>query len=132
MSIVLDGTVGIQRTYDGSITNVIWFLYGLPVTDSEPRNAVFLSESFGPGSPQMLSFEYDGEEYVVYADWESASERACAAGVRKFYQSYGYALLSGLALTSNMEPGDDPIQWLTPVQYYDDYLTMSKSLASVA
>jgi len=132
VSIILDGTVGIQRGSDGSIANVIWFLYGLPVTDSEPQNAVFLSESFGPGSPQMLSFEYDGEEYVVYADWESASERACAARVRTFYQSYGYALLSGLELECNMVSGNKPIEWLIPVQYYDDYLTMSESLVSVA
>jgi len=80
----------------------------------------------------MLSFEYDGEEYVVYADWESASERACAARVRTFYQSYGYALLSGLELECNMVSGNKPIEWLIPVQYYDDYLTMSESLVSVA
>lgn len=132
MSIVLDGTLGIQRDPSGDIANIIWFLYGLPVANCEPENVVFLNESFGRGSPQVLAFDYEGEEYVIYADWGAALERVCASEVRAFYQTYGYALISGLPPAGNTEAGEQARQWLVPVQYYNDYVTMSKRMANVS
>lgn len=131
MSIVLDGTVGIQRDDRGDIANVVWFLYGLPQDDGEPRNAVFLNESFGKNSPQMVSFDMGGEEYVIYADWDQTPERLKAHELRNFYRKYGYILISSLRENATLEAGNLRREWVTPVKCYDDYVTMISDLASV-
>lgn len=128
MSIVLDGTLGIQRGPEGRILNVVWFLYGLPDSESVPENVVFLNQSFGEHSPQMIGFELDGEEYAVYADWESADERNNGAEVAKFYQTYGYILLSALRKNATVNKEYRQKEWLVPVQYFDDYVNMVKVL----
>ncbi len=128
MSIVLDGTLGIQRGPEGRIVNVVWFLYGLPDSESVPENVVFLNQSFGEFSPQMIGFELDGEEYTVYADWESADERSKGAEVAKFYQTYGYILLSALRKNATVNKEYRQKEWLVPVQYFDDYVNMVKAL----
>lgn len=129
MAIVLDGTLAIQRDEDQRIANIVWFLYGLPETASRPDNAVFLNESFGQGSPQMISFELDGEEYVVYADWEAVPDRQNAAEVREFYRTYGYVLISALQENDNLAENSSRSEWLLPIQYYSDYVTMVRELA---
>ena len=126
MSIVLDGTLGIQRGPEGRILNVVWFLYGLPDSESVPENVVFLNRSFGENSPQMIGFDLDGEEYTVYADWESAGERQNAAEVGRFYQTYGYILLSALRKGDTVGKEYRQKEWLVPVQYFDDYVNMVK------
>lgn len=128
MAIVLDGTLAIQRDDENRIANIIWFLYGLPETAGKPEQAVFLNESFGQGSPQMISFELDGEEYVVYADWEAVSDQHKAAEVREFYRSYGYVLISALQGSDSVVAGNNRAEWLLPVQYYSDYVTMVREL----
>lgn len=131
MSIVLDGTLGIQRDPTGGIANVVWFLYGLPVTGCKPENVVFLNESFGRGSPQMLAFDYEGEEYAIYADWATIMKRASASEVREFYKTYGYVLISSLLSENSMEEhAQQAREWLVPVQYFDDYETMSSNMLS--
>ncbi|MCK7551637.1 hypothetical protein [Marinobacter goseongensis] len=129
MAIVLDGTLAIQRDEHQKISNIVWFLYGLPQASSAPEDVVFLGESFGQGSPQMISFDLDGEEYVVYADWESVTDRENAAEVCKFYQTYGYVLISALQEDDTVAANSSKVEWLLPVQYYSDYVTMVKELA---
>ncbi|MEQ9547809.1 MAG: hypothetical protein RIK85_17560 [Marinobacter sp.] len=129
MAIVLDGTLAIQRDDQKSIANIIWFLYGLPETTGQPQEAIFLNESFGEGSPQMISFELDGEEYVVYADWEAVPDRQYAAEVREFYRTYGCVLISALQENDGVAGNEGRIEWLLPVQYYSDYVTMVRELA---
>ncbi|KPP97799.1 hypothetical protein [Marinobacter sp. HL-58] len=129
MAIVLDGTLAIQRDEQQKIVNIIWFLYGLPETDVQPEQAVFLHESFGQGSPQMISFELDGEEYAVYADWEAASEHRNAVEVKEFYRTYGYVLISALKMNGNLASNDERVEWLLPVQYFSDYVTMINELS---
>lgn len=124
MAIVLDGTLGIQRGPEGRILNVVWFLYGLPDSESVPENVVFLNRSFGEASPQMIGFELDGEEYTVYADWASADEHEKASEVSRFYQTYGYILLAALRKGGTVDKVYRQKEWLVPVQYYDDYVTM--------
>src|SRR5690554_8117597 len=96
MAIILDGSLGIQRDEEQQIANIEWFLYGLPDTEAAPEDVVFLNESFGTDSPQMVSFTLEGEEYAAYADWQSGADRANAGSVRQLYKESGYLLLSGL------------------------------------
>ncbi len=124
MSIVLDGTLGIQRDNHGNVANVVWFLYGLPEDAGKPENAVFLNQSFGAGSPQMMAFDCGGEEYVVYADWEGASEHQSAASVKSFYQTYGHTLLACLKRQESVSESAERKEWLVPVKYFEDYVTM--------
>ncbi|OJS99823.1 hypothetical protein [Marinobacter nauticus] len=131
MSIVLDGTVGIQRDQNGEVANVVWFLYGLPWDSGEPRNAVFLNESFGANSPQMIAFEMEDEEYVIYADWDSAANPAQAKELKGFYKRYGYILISCLREDVNIDQGLMRKEWITPVKYYEDYVTMVNAMANV-
>ena len=44
MSIVLDGTLGIQRDNHGNVANVVWFLYGLPEDAVSPKTPFFLTK----------------------------------------------------------------------------------------
>lgn len=131
MSIVLDGTVGIQRDQSGEVANVIWFLYGLPTDCGEPENVVFLNESFGVNSPQMISFDLGGEEYVVYADWDSCAEKSQAFELKSFYRKYGYILISCLREEGTLSEGLIRREWITPVKYYEDYATMASDMAKV-
>lgn len=131
MAIVLDGTVAIQRDQSGDVANVIWFLYGLPASGGTPNNAVFLNESFGKASPQMVSFELDGEEYVVYADWQSSSDVHQGHEIKAFYKTYGYILISCLRDDIASDEGLIRREWITPVKYYEDYVTMVSELAKV-
>lgn len=131
MAVVLDGTLSIQRNPDGGVENIIWFLYGLPADSGTPENAVFLRESFGKHSPQMLSFEMAGEEYVVYADWDTLVDTNRAQEVTQFYKEYGYILIS--ALQKKPGAGDESDyarrEWIIPVRYYDDYVSMANDMA---
>lgn len=129
MAVVLDGTLGIQRNQSGDIENIIWFLYGLPTDSGAPKNAVFLNESFGKSSPQMISFEMAGEEYVVYADWDTQVDTNQAAEVKRFYKEYGYILISALQKDANINQGLLRREWITPVKYYEDYVTMASAMA---
>lgn len=129
MSVVLDGTLGIQRDNQGNVANVVWFLYGLPAEAEPPENAVFLNQSFGAGSPQMMAFDCGGEEYIVYADWEGGSEPQTAASVKSFYQTYGHTLLSSLKSGDSISESADRKEWLVPVKYYEDYVTMINDLS---
>lgn len=131
MSIVLDGTVGIQRDQSGQVANVIWFLYGLPADCGEPKNVVFLNESFGVNSPQMISFDLGEEEYVVYADWDSSEEPSQASELKSFYRKYGYILISCLREEVKIKQGLVRREWITPVKYYEDYVTMVNDMAKV-
>ncbi|KPQ29143.1 MAG: hypothetical protein HLUCCX14_07655 [Marinobacter excellens HL-55] len=131
MSIVLDGIVGIQRDQNGDVANVVWFLYGLPLDGGDPKNAVFLNESFGTNSPQMISFDMDDEEYVIYADWDSATDPCQAKELKKFYERYGYILISSLRNDAKIEQGPVRREWITPVKYYEDYVTMVNAMAKV-
>jgi len=131
MSIVLDGTVGIQRDQNGEIANVVWFLYGLPWDGGEPRNAVFLHESFGENSPQMIAFDVDDEEYVIYAEWDSVANPGQSHELKMFYKKYGYILISCLRDDDSIDEGLVRREWITPVQYYEDYVTMVNELAKV-
>ncbi|WP_432210140.1 hypothetical protein [Marinobacter alkaliphilus] len=131
MAIVLDGTVAIQRDQSGDVANVIWFLYGLPASGGAPNNAVFLNESFGKASPQMVSFELDGEEYVVYADWQSSADVHQGHEIKAFYKTYGYILISCLRDDVASDEGLIRREWITPVKYYEDYVTMVSELAKV-
>jgi len=131
MAVVLDGTLSIQRNPDGGVGNVIWFLYGLPADSGAPENAVFLKESFGKHSPQMLSFEMAGEEYVVYADWDALVDTNRAQEVMQFYKDYGYILISALQKKQGCGEDADFVrrEWITPVRYYDDYVSMISDMA---
>lgn len=131
MAIVLDGTVGIQRDQNGEVANVIWFLYGVPTDSGEPENVVFLNESFGVGSPQMISFDLGEEEYVVYADWDSLAEKNKAVELKNFYRKYGYILISCLREDASMGKGLVRREWIKPVKYYEDYVTMVNEIANV-
>ncbi|MBN7771266.1 hypothetical protein KUV44_08265 [Marinobacter daepoensis] len=129
MSVVLDGTVGIQRDRNGDVANVVWFLYGLPCDGGVPENVVFLNESFGANSPQMVAFDLDDEEYVIYADWDSSLEDRQARELRHFYQTYGYILISCLREKARMEDGLVRREWITPVKYYENYMAMVNDMA---
>ena len=132
MAIILDGSLGIQRDEEQQIANIEWFLYGLPDTEAAPEDVVFLNESFGTDSPQMVSFTLEGEEYAVYADWQSVADRANAVSVRQFYKEYGYILLSGLLESNSLSDKPKKKEWLVPAQYFDDYVTMVNKLSHPA
>lgn len=132
MAVVLDGTVAIQRDQNGEVANVIWFLYGLPHSGGAPKDAVFLHESFGKQSPQMVAFDLDGEEYVIYADWDSSDDAGQAHEIKNFYQKFGYILISCLRDDVVSDQGLVRREWITPVKYYDDYVTMVSELAKVS
>ncbi|RBP25046.1 hypothetical protein DET50_12439 [Marinobacter pelagius] len=129
MAIVLDGTLAIDRDEDGEICNIIWFLYGLPQAIGEPFGAVFLEEAFGEGSPQMVGFELDGEEYIVYADWEAASEPVLSGEVSEFYREYGHLLISAVIEDPESDQGVTYREWLMPVECFDNYMELAKKMA---
>ncbi len=104
----------------------------MPDTEAAPEDVVFLNESFGTDSPQMVSFTLEGEEYAVYADWQSVADRANAVSVRQFYKEYGYILLSGLLESNSLSDKPKKKEWLVPVQYFDDYVTMVNKLSHPA
>ena len=132
MAIILDGSLAIQRDEERQIANIEWFLYGLPDTEAAPEDVVFLNESFGTDSPQMVSFTLEGEEYAVYADWQSVADRANAVSVRQFYKEYGYILLSVLLESNSLSDKPKKKEWLVLVQYFDDYVTMVNKLSHPA
>lgn len=130
MAVVLDGTLGIQRNAAGEIENIIWFLYGLPTDAGRPGNVVFLNESFGKSSPQMLAFEIDGEEYVAYADWDVLAEPGKAREIRRFYREYGHVLISAPRETTGPDEKLRCREWLIPIRYFEDYSAMAKEMAA--
>ena len=107
MAIILDGSLGIQRDEEQQIANIEWFLYGLPDTEAAPEDVVFLNESFGTDSPQMVSFTLEGEEYAVYADWQSVAGRPPVAG----FPASSFAELRGAAQPPQAVPSWELPEW---------------------
>lgn len=132
MAVVLDGVIGIQRDRECGVTNIEWFMYGLPDTTSAPEDVTFLHQSFGADSPQSLTFTLESEEYVVYLDWQNADDRVSAMELKQFITEYGYIVLSGLSGASATSGVVEKKEWLVPVAYFENYESMIDSLPSTA
>ncbi|KXS55580.1 MAG: Uncharacterized protein AWU57_29 [Marinobacter sp. T13-3] len=93
----------------------------------EPTDIVFLKESFGEGSAQVLSFEFMDDEFALYADSDSELRQE----IYDYLSEQGKVTILAHAPKPGYATQYDTIEWTLPVTVYENYLSMVDALANL-
>jgi len=104
----------------GAIKRVTWFAQNLcgSVEPCKPENAVYLLEAFGPGTPQVLSFVIDDDEFGLYmsADADLAKE------IYEFLKAEGKVKIKSTHRSRKNITHWETVDWEIPVTAHADYM----------
>ena len=115
-----------------AIQNIEWFAGHICSSASAqtetPKEAVFLKESFGEGSAQVLNFEFQDDEHALYASTNDALREEMHA----FLKATGEVTILAAAPKPENATQFVTLRWTIPVAVYENYMEMVDDLAKLS
>lgn len=124
-------TCSIERNdRTGTIEKVTWFAQNLCgcAEPCQPENAVYLQEAFGPGTPQVLSFVIDDDEFGLYM----SAEEDLANEIYEFLRTEGVVNIKSTHRSRKDVTQWETVDWTIPVTAYPDYMSMVTNMAEMS
>lgn len=129
---VISNAFAIFRCKDtNKITQIEWsaghICSGAEAQGHKPQEVVYLNESFGEDTSQVLNFAFMDDEFALYADTDAKTK----AEIYEFLNNHGEVVILAEAPRPGYATEFDVVRWTVEVAAYESYTNMVEHLAKL-